>query len=305
MDTRVQTLRKKMSSPKKSKLRESSIAPYLFISPFFVLFALFFLYPLIYSLVLSFSRFRNGQMEFVGLDNYTFLFSDLLFWKSLSNTGLILLIQVPIMLFLAIFVAVLLNSDLLKYRGLFRLAFFLPALIDLVTYSLVFSLIFNERSGLINQALEAMGVGPLAWSSDGFWAKVMIVCAITWRWTGYNSIILLSGLQMISKELYEAASIDGAGKIVTFFRITIPQLKPVLLFCMIMSTIGTLQLFTEPYVLTQGGPNNETMTAIYYLYQTGFQSFNFGLASAGAYIITFIIALLSYLQIRLSNRGEI
>lgn len=294
---------KKPKNKKKNKLLNMS--PYFFIAPYFLLFAVFMLYPLIYSFVLSFSEWRAGVMTFVGLENYKMLLTDPLFWKSLSTTVLILIIQVPLMLILATFIATVINSELLRFKGIIRLAFFLPALIDLVTYSLVFSLMFNESYGMVNQALNALGLDSIKWFSDGTWAKILIIIALTWRWTGYNAIIILSGLQSISKDLYESASIDGASRITCFFRITIPMLKPVILFCAILSTIGTLQLFAEPFVLTGGGPRNETNTVILYLYDKAFGSFDFGLASAGAYVITTIIAVLSFFQIKLSKGGEI
>lgn len=280
------------------------IVPYAFIFPFFALFSVFILYPIVYSLILSFSQWKANEIKFIGLANFQNILTNPLFWQSLANTGQILLIQVPVMLSLAIVVAVLINSSLIRFRTFFRLGFFLPVLIDLVTYSLVFSLMFNENYGLVNHLLGWFG-GHAAWRTDPFWAKVMIIIAITWRWTGYNSIIILSGLQAIPKDLYESANIDGAGRVVSFFKITVPMLKPVLLFCMIISTIGTLQLFVEPYVLTRGGPNNATLTAMYYLYTTAFGTFNFGLASAGAYLVTIVIAILSYLQIRIGKGGEI
>ncbi|MDK2809603.1 MAG: lactose/L-arabinose transport system permease protein [Petroclostridium sp.] len=243
-------------------------------------------------------------MNFVGFQNYKRLLTDDVFLKALINTGEILLIQVPVMLLLATLIAVMVNSQLLKCKTFFRTSFFLPVLIDLVTYSLVFSLLFNENYGLINQGIKFLGAQPIGWGTNAIWAKLMVIIAITWRWTGYNSVIILSGLQIIPSELYEAASIDGASSAVIFFKITIPQLKPVLLFCMILSTIGTLKLFVEPYMLTRGGPNNGTLTVMYYLYDTAFGSFNFGLASAGAYIVTILIAILSYFQMRLSKGGE-
>ncbi|WP_236838643.1 carbohydrate ABC transporter permease [Caldalkalibacillus salinus] len=289
----------------KSIIRVFNLHPYLFISPFFILFGTFMLYPLVYALVLSFSRWQGGQSTFVGLENYKMLMTDPLFWKSLGNTSLILFVQVPMMLLLATLIAVFLNVKHLKFKGFFRMAFFLPVLIDLVTYALVFSLIFNEQYGLINQWLGWLGLESIAWFSEGIWAKVLIIVAVTWRWTGYNAVIILSGLQTVPSDLYEAASIDGAGKVTRFFKITVPMLKPVLLFCAILSTIGTLQLFAEPYVLTGGGPRNETMSVILYLYDTAFGTFNFGLASAGAYVITTIIAVLSYFQIKLAKGGEI
>jgi lactose/L-arabinose transport system permease protein len=280
------------------------LVPYVFVAPFFLLFAAFILYPVLYSLALSFSEWSAGEMTFVGLDNYRRLFTDGLFLKSLFNTALILFVQVPIMISLATVIAAVVDSELLRYKTFFRLAFFLPVMVDLVTYSVIFSLIFSERYGLVNQALTAIGLGPVEWRSDAFWARVLIIVAITWRWTGYNSVIILSGLQNVPKELHDAASVDGAGRLTRFFRITVPLLRPVILFCAVLSTIGTLQLFTEPYILTSGGPNNATLTGFYYLYETAFGSFDFGLAAAGTYVIATIIAVMSYAQIRLSRWGE-
>jgi lactose/L-arabinose transport system permease protein len=288
-----------------ARLGRSVLVPYIFVAPFFLLFAAFILYPVLYSLALSFSEWSAGGMTFVGLDNYRRLFTDGLFLKSLFNTALILFVQVPIMISLATVIAAVVDSELLRYKTFFRLAFFLPVMVDLVTYSVIFSLIFSERYGLVNQALTAIGLGPVEWRSDAFWARVLIIVAITWRWTGYNSVIILSGLQNVPKELHDAASVDGAGRLTRFFRITVPLLRPVILFCAVLSTIGTLQLFTEPYILTSGGPNNATLTGFYYLYETAFGSFDFGLAAAGTYVIATIIAVMSYAQIRLTRWGEV
>lgn len=288
-----------------NKTSFKNIAPYLFIVPFFLFFSVFLLYPIIYSFILSFSKWTAGKMTFVGLDNYKYLLSDSLFWKSLGNTSIYLIIQVPLMLLLATIMAVIVNANKLRFKYVFRVAFFLPALIDLVTYSIVFSILFNQSNGLVNQLLELIGFSAIPWKTDGFYAKLMIIFAITWRWVGYNSVILLSGLQNIPEEMYESAHLDGAGPVRTFFSMTIPMLKPVLLFCVVLSTIGTFQLFAEPKILTGGGPNNETTSVMLYLYETAFRTFNFGLASAGAYIVTSIIAIFSYLQIRLTRGGEI
>ncbi len=287
------------------KLNKLKLSPYIFILPFFLLFGVFMLYPIIYSLVLSFNSWTAGEMTFVGLDNYKQLFTDALFWKSLKNTGIYLIIQVPFMLLLSTVVAVIINSNKVKFNYLFRVAFFLPALIDLVTYSIVFSLLFNESNGMINQLLGFIGIDAIPWKTDGFWAKIMIISVITWRWMGYNCVIILSGLQNISEDIYESADLDGAGIVKKFFHITLPMLKPILLFCMILSTIGTLQLFAEPLILTGGGPSNETTSVMLYLYEKAFGSFNFGLASAGAYIVTTIIAVISFLQIKFTGGGEI
>jgi lactose/L-arabinose transport system permease protein len=282
------------------------MAPYLFVAPFFLIFAAFVLYPILYSAALSFGRFSGGSISFVGLENYEKLFGDPLFWKSLFNTGLILVVQVPLMLALATVIAAVIDSDALgrRRKAFFRLAFFLPVAIDLVTYSVVFSLIFSEQYGIVNAALGAVGLDGVAWRSDPFWARVLIVVAMTWRWTGYNAVILLSGLQNIPKDLYDAASVDGANAATRFLRITVPLLRPVILFCAVLGTIGTLQLFTEPYVLTGGGPNNATLTSFLYVYETGFGAFDFGLAAAGTYVIAAIIAAMSYAQLRLARWDE-
>jgi lactose/L-arabinose transport system permease protein len=285
----------------------SAAVPYLFILPFFVLFAGFILYPVIYSAALSFGQFSGGGISFTGLDNYRRLLSDGLFLKSLLNTGLILVVQVPLMIALASVIASVIDSDFLgrRRKAAFRLAFFLPVAVDLVTYSIVFSLIFSEQYGVVNQLLQLVGLGAVEWRSDPFWARALIVIALTWRWTGYNAVILLSGLQNIPKDLYDAASVDGAGSVTRFFSITVPLLRPVLLFCTVLGTIGTLQLFTEPFILTSGGPNNATLTSFFYIYDTGFARFDFGLAAAGTYVLATIVAVISYAQIRLARWGEV
>jgi lactose/L-arabinose transport system permease protein len=221
------------------------------------------------------------------------------------NTAIILVVQVPIMLFLAFLLATAVNNNKIRGKGFFRLAIFMPILIDLVTYSIVFSIIFNDQYGALNYILQLFHITGIHWLQDPLWAKVTIIIAITWRWTGYNAIILLAGLQSIPETIYEAADIDGASSITKFFRITMPMLKPIFLFCAIMSIIGTLQLFTEPFLLTNGGPDNATETPVLFIYQYAFQSFHFGYASAAAYVLTGIVAILSYLQIRVSKGGEI
>jgi lactose/L-arabinose transport system permease protein len=270
-------------------------------------FAAFILYPILYSAALSFGQFSGGRIIFTGLDNYKRLLADGLFLKSLLNTGLILVVQVPLMIGLATVIASVIDSDFLgrRRKGFFRLAFFLPVAIDLVTYSVVFSLIFSEQYGIVNQALGLVGLDGIPWRSDPFWARVLIILALTWRWTGYNAVILLSGLQNIPKDLYDAASVDGAGSVVRFLRITVPLLRPVILFCTVLGTIGTLQLFTEPYILTSGGPANATLTSFFYIYDTGFARFDFGLAAAGTYVLSAIVAIMSYAQLRLARWGEV
>ncbi len=273
-------------------------APYIFILPALLLFLAFTVYPIIASFLLSFQTRSGGVYTFSGFDNYVRLFTDPIFYKALGNTFIILIVQVPIMLFLALLLSVFLNSKLLNMRGFYRVSFFTPAVTSLVAASIIFILLLNTDYGLINYILTSIGLEKINWLTNGFWAKASLIIVTTWRWTGYNMVILLAGLQNIPNDLYEAASIDGASPIHKFFHITIPQLKPVLLFCFVLSTIGTFQLFDEPYNLTSGGPNNATLTITYYLYNQGFNFFDFGYASAIAYVIVVFIAILSWLQFK-------
>ncbi|WP_066174919.1 carbohydrate ABC transporter permease [Bacillus marinisedimentorum] len=274
--------------------------PFLFLAPAVLLFLLFTAYPIISSLMLSFQKLEGGEYVFAGLSNYTRLLQDTVFFEALKNTFIFLLIQVPIMLFLALVLANALNSQLLKFRGLFRVGFFMPAVTSLVAYAILFSIMLQD-TGLINQFLGMIGIGPVKWLSDPFWAKVSIIMSMTWRWTGYNMVIYLAAMQNIPDELYEAASLDGAGKFRQFISITIPQLKPVIVFTAIISTISTLQLFDEPYNLTRGGPADATLTLGLYIYRVGFSYFEFGYASAIAYVIVLIVAVLSILQLKLTG----
>lgn len=281
-------------------MNRSKIAPYLFLLPAVTLFLLFTVYPIISSFILSFSTLDNGSYVFVGLSNYLRLFSDTVFHKALLNTFIIFIIQVPIMLFLALILANALNSQFLKLKGFFRVGFFLPAVTSLVAYSILFSIMLLD-TGIINQALSYLGIQPINWLGNSFWAKVSLILAMTWRWTGYNMVIYLAALQNIPHELYEAASLDGAGKAKQFFHITIPQLKPVILFTAIISTISTLQLFDEPYNLTNGGPADATMTLGLYIYNNGFRYFDFGYASAIAYAVVILVAILSFFQFKVTG----
>lgn len=279
--------------------------PYMFILPFFIIFGIFMLYPILDTLYLSFVNWSATATQWVGFKNYALILTDPTFWASLFNDAFVFVVQVPVMLFLATLLAVALNAKNLRVKWLFRLLVFFPVLVDAVTYTIAFQIIFNAHFGILNYLLHFVGIKAINWTGSAWAARISIFLVVTWRWTGYNAIILLSGLQSIPGELYESAYVDGAGRVKTFFGITIPMLKPILLFCAILSTVGTLQLFTEPYILTGGGPGTATETPMLYLYNIGFQNFNFGLASAGTYILTTIIGLLSFIQIRATRGGQI
>ncbi|MFI0765481.1 carbohydrate ABC transporter permease [Stenotrophomonas sp. NPDC087984] len=274
------------------------LAPYLFILPALVLFAAFKLYPIGWSFVLSLHKSVGGTDTFVGADNYRRLIDDPLFWTALKNTAVVLAVQVPVMLALATGLAVALNSTLLHGRSVFRLGFFLPMVTGLVAYGIVFSVLLHQEYGLVNWFLELLGSDGVPWLTDPLWAKISIGLALTWHYTGYNAVILLARLQTVPKELYDAAAVDGAGPWHTFRHVTLPGLRPALLLTTVLSTIGTLQLFDEPYVLTKGGPDNATLTIGVYLYQTAFKYFDFGYASAIAYALAVLIGILGLIQFR-------
>lgn len=208
------------------------------------------------------------------------------------------------MIGLALALAAFLNQSWIKFRSTWRVIYFLPAVTTLVAYAVVFRVMLNTDGGVFNQMLQAVGLHRVAWLDDPTWARVALIVSITWRWTGYNAIILLAGLQGIGKEQYEAAAIDGAGPVKAFVRVIMPQLKPVIMFCTITSTIGTLQLFDENYTLTKGGPDNATLSPVVYLYKVGFEQMDFGYAAAIAWVVVLLIGVLSLIQFRLFGRDS-
>lgn len=283
-------------------LSRRKLVPWIFAAPFLFFFVAFMAFPTLYSVIISFTKFRAGKFSFVALNNFKFLLTDPLFGKAIVNTIIILVIQVPIQTMLSLICANFLNAGRLRCKGLFRMFVFMPVLIDTVSYSVVFLLFFNnDPNAIANGILGLLGLPPLAWLNVGYLSKIVIMIAVTWRWTGYNTVILLGGLQSISADLYEAASCDGASKIRQFFHITLPGVKPVLTFSVILSVNGILQLFAEPNLITKGGPTNETLTIVQYLYNTGFGNFNYGVASAGAYILAIMIGIMSFAQMRLTR----
>ncbi|MNN17440.1 Lactose transport system permease protein LacF [compost metagenome] len=268
-----------------------------------LMIAAFYFYPMIQALLLSFKTGTGGNLTYTGLSNYERLLTDKTFLTALMNTFFYLIIQVPIMILLALFISVLLNDSTLKFRGFFRTAIFLPCVTSLVAYSVVFKYLFAV-DGLVNQMLMKLSIigAPIEWITDPFWAKITIVIAITWRWTGYNMIFYLSALQNIDHSIYEAARIDGASSTKQFFKITIPMLKPIILFTSITSTIGTLQLFDEVLNITKGGPGNSTLSISQYIYNLSFKyTADFGYAATVSYSIVVLIVLLSILQFKVAG----
>jgi lactose/L-arabinose transport system permease protein len=293
----AETLRAGSPVRRSTRLGRRLARPGLWFSlPALALFGLFFAYPLAASLLQSFFTTRGGVSRPVGTANYARLAEDPLVAQSLVNALVILVIQVPLMIASALGIAYVLNQSWLRWRTGFRLAYFLPAVTTLVAYSVVFRVMLATDGGLVNQVLAAVGVPPVDWLNNEVWAKVALIASITWRWTGYNMVIILAGLQAIPAEQYEAARVDGAGRWATFSQVVVPQLRAVLVFTTVTSTIGALQLFDENYILTAGGPNNATLTPVLYLYKVAFRQFDFGYANAIAWLLVVIITIASALQ---------
>ena len=273
---------------------------WLFVIPSIFLIVTFVFYPMVQAFITSLQGGMGNNLSFVGLDNYKRLLTDSTFRKALFNTVLYLIIQVPIMIILALAISAMLNDKRLKCKGFFRTAIFLPCVTSLVAYSIVFKSLF-ATDGFINAFLMNINLisEPISWITHPVWAKVLIIIAITWRWTGYNMVFYLAGMQSIDDSIYEAADIDGASAFVKFKTITLPLLKPIILFTTINSTIGTLQLFDEVANITGGGPANATVTISQYIYNLLFKySPNFGYAAAVSYVILFLIVILSFIQLK-------
>ncbi|MBC5625051.1 sugar ABC transporter permease [Clostridium sp. NSJ-49] len=276
---------------------------WLFVIPSIVLIVAFVFYPMVQAFITSLQGGMGNNLTFVGLDNYKRLLTDSTFRKALFNTVLYLIIQVPIMIILALVISAMLNDKRLKARGFFRTAIFLPCVTSLVAYSIVFKSLF-ATDGFINAFLMNINLisEPISWVTHPVWAKILIIIAITWRWTGYNMVFYLAGMQSIDDSIYEAADIDGASAFVKFKTITLPLLKPIILFTTINSTIGTLQLFDEVVNITGGGPANATVTISQYIYNLLFKySPNFGYAAAVSYVILFLIVILSFIQLKVGG----
>lgn len=274
-----------------------------FVIPSIVLFLWLTLWPMINAFLMSLQKGKGTVTQFAGVENYIRLFHDPVFLSSTKNTILYFVIQVPIMLILALMISSMLNNPKLKFRGFLELQY-LYLVLQVLSHTLYYLRVCSAVDGIINKALMAIHLidSPIPWLLDTFWAKVVIIAAITWRWTGYNMIFYLSSLQNIDGAIYEAAEIDGANSWHKFRYITVPLLKPVILLTAIMSTSGTLQLFDEVVNITNGGPANSTMTISQYIYNLSFKyAPDFGYAATVSYAIFFMVALLSLIQTKVSG----
>ncbi|MBQ7920038.1 MAG: sugar ABC transporter permease [Lachnospiraceae bacterium] len=284
--------------------QKQSLTGWIFLLPASILIFAMNFYPMLQAFILSFKKGIANNLEWGGISNYLRLLEDDVFWTSFWNNIFYLIIQVPIMLILAILLACLLNQKDLKFKALFRTAIFLPCCTALVSYSIIFKTLFSF-DGYVNTILLELGLidARINWLGQTETAKIIIIIALIWRWTGYNMVFFLSGLQNIDESLYEAATIDGAGPVRSFFSITIPLLRPTILLTTIMSINGTLQLFDESVNLTNGGPANSTLTMSHYIYKVSFEySSQFGYAAALSYVIFIMVAVLSLIQMKVGDK---
>ncbi|HEY8912844.1 sugar ABC transporter permease [Lacisediminihabitans sp.] len=274
---------------------------YLAISPFYILFLVFGLFPVVFSLYISLHDWDGiGTMKWVGLAQFQYLLSDPRFWNAVSNTFIIWFMSTIPMLFFALVIAVLLHQNI-RFKGFYRVAYFMPNVTSMVAMALVFGSVFSDTFGIVNSALKSLSLDTVPWLTSDWGIKTTIAVMVIWRFTGYNAIIFLAGLQAISSDVYDAAKMDGAGTARIFAQVTIPMLRPVILFTVITSTIGGLSLFTEPQVLlgNAGGPNESGMTIVLYQYNQAFTQFDFGYGSAIGWALFVIAALFAALNWRL------
>ncbi|QNQ09802.1 carbohydrate ABC transporter permease [Sphingomonas alpina] len=283
-------------------------AAWIFVAPALAALGLFFFLPVVAALVLSFTDFdiysladiRN--LRFVGLDNYLTLLRTHLFWKALGNTLYFVVLGVPLSIALSLGAALLINSKLARFKGLFRTLYFAPVVTTLVAVAVIWRYLLHTKYGLINWGLGGFGIDPIDWLGDPHWAMPAIVIFAVWKNFGYNMIILLAGLQTIPDELYEAAKIDGAGRWAQFRHVTLPALAPVMLVVSILTMAGYFQLFAEPYVMTQGGPVESTVSVLYFMFEQGFKWWNLGFATSVAFVLFVILFAITLVQLKLSQR---
>ena len=284
-------------------------AGWIYLAPATILIFIMSFWPIIQAVITSFKTGSSANMQWANpfAYNYTRMFQDAVFKRSIGNTFLYLIIEVPIMLVLAILLAQLLNNKHLKFKGLFRTCVFLPCATSLVSYALIFKSLFATQ-GLINTILVKLGIleSNFNFLGTGWSAKIIIIVALIWRWTGYNMVFFLAGLQNIEYSVYEAAKIDGASGWRNFWSITVPLLRPTIVMTTIMSINGTLQLFDESVNLTKGGPANATITMSHYIYNGSFGEgvANFGYASAMSVIVFIMVAILAFINLKVGDKRD-
>jgi multiple sugar transport system permease protein len=279
-------------------------AAWIFLAPAALLISVFFVIPVLASLLLSLTDFdiyavaSLGNARFVGAANYARLMHDPVFWKALVNTFYFALVGGPLTVAASLGAALLLSSKLVRWQGFFRTVYFAPFVTTLVAVAIVWKYLYHPQYGLLNFALGKLGVGRIDWLGDPHWAMPAIIVMSVWKNFGYNKLIFVAALQSVPQELYEAAELDGAGPVKRFWHITVPMLGPALAFVGIVTMIGYFQLFSEPYVMTQGGPLRATTSVVLYMYEEGFRWWRMGFAAAIAFVLFIIIAIATMIQRR-------
>ncbi|MCS7053852.1 MAG: sugar ABC transporter permease [Ignavibacterium sp.] len=288
-------------------MKSNSKIALLFLAPAISAILIFFFIPVIAAFVISFTDFDIytlgdfSTLRFIGFDNYIKLLSDELFWTALKNTFYFVVVAGPLSIAVSLSAALLLNSKLTKFKSLFRLAYFLPVVTTLVAVAIVWRFIYHPNFGILNFFLGLIGINPIDWLGDPFWAMPSIIILAVWKNFGYNMIIFIAGLQNIPEELYEAADIEGANAFQKFRFITLPMLAPTTILVSIITMIGYFQLFAEPYVMTQGGPLNKTLSIVQYMYQEGFRWWNMGYSASIAFVLFIIIFIGTIIQFRIQK----
>ncbi len=284
------------------------LAPYAYVSPFFIIFGIFGLFPLVFTFYVSMFDWNPiGDQTFVGLANFERLFADSRFWNALGNTFGIFVISTVPQLLMALGLAHLLNHARLRWASFFRMSMLLPYITSVAATAIVFGQIFDRNFGLINWVLGLFGQDPVNFLASRFGSWVEISAMVTWRWFGYNTLLYLAGLQAIPREMYEAASVDGANGWQQFRKLTIPALRPIIIFTVVMSTIGGLQIFTEPLLVAPEsgltcGAGRQCQTLTLFLYEQGFGQFEFGYGSAIGVVLFFIVVVVAAINFFLSTR---
>jgi ABC-type sugar transport system permease subunit len=292
------------ASPASRRGWRQDLIGWAFAAPFVILFGVFLALPILAAFVLSFTSFGLRDLQnpigasFVGLDNYGNLLSDAKFWKSLANTVYFVVVGVPLTLAIGLGIASALSRGITKFRTAFRVGYYLPVITSIVAIAVVWRFLLNPDVGLINVLLRDIGVNGPDWLASPSLAMPSIIAMAVWRNLGFAMVVFIAGLQAIPAMLYEAASIDGAGRWQAFRYVTLPMLRPTILFMLVITTIGYLQLFEEPFVMTAGGPLDATLSVTMYMYQQGFTFFHQGYASAIAYVLFVIVAVVAFLQFR-------
>jgi multiple sugar transport system permease protein len=283
-------------------------AGWLFVAPALSVIGLFFAVPALAALALSLTDFdiyaladiRN--LRFVGFRNYAELLANPLFWQALGNTLYFVVVGVPLSIAASLGAALLLESRLARFKGFFRTALFAPVVTTLVAVAVIWRYLLHTHYGLLNYALGALGVAPVDWLGDPRWAMPAIIFFAVWKNFGYNMLIFVAGLQTIPEDLYEAARMDGASALRRFWHVTLPGLAPVVLLVSLLTVAGYLQLFAEPYVMTQGGPQQSTVSLLYFMFEQGFKWWNLGTASAVAFLLFVMILAVTLVQLAVARR---